>query len=214
MALSTLSRESLAELLTRLTMTEEASKYLDGRGITEAGRSTFRLGGVPPDAPIEWRRFAGMLAIPYDTVSGPVAVKFRRLDGGSPKYDGPAGQKSHLFNVKATLDPGPQIVITEGEFDAITLHGECGIPAVAVPGASAWKHHYPRCVNTFPDVVILTDNDAKSDGSNPGFELAMKIKETVRDSRVVSLPAGEDVNSFFTRYGKEALIELIPDTPQ
>lgn len=200
-------------MLNRLTMTEQGSTYLEGRGITEAGRSMFRLGVVPDDAPTEWRQFVGMLAIPYETVSGPVAVKFRRLDGGHPKYDGPKGQKAHLFNVKATLHPGPQLVVTEGEFDAITLHGECGIPAVAVPGASAWKHHYPRCVDSFADVVILTDNDKKEDGSNPGYELALKIKETVRNSRIVQLPADEDVNSFFVKHGREAVLDLIPDTP-
>lgn len=82
-----------------------------------------------------------------------------------------------------------------------------------MPGASAWKHHYPRCVDSFADVVILTDNDNKEDGSNPGYELALKIKETVRNSRIVQLPADEDVNSFFVKHGREAVLDLIPDTP-
>lgn len=213
MELSDSSRKSLDNLLAQLTMTEEADRYLAGRGITEAARSMFHLGTVPTEAPPEWRKWVGQLAIPYLAVKGPVGVKFRRLDGLEPKYDGPAGQKSRLFNVRATLDPGPQLVITEGELDAITLHGVCGVPTVAVPGATSWKAHYPRVVDSFADVVILTDNDAKDNGTNPGLQLALKIKESVRNSRIVTLPPGHDVNSFYVEHGKDALLELIPDAP-
>jgi len=35
---------------------------------------------------------------------------------------------------------GNFIAVCEGEIDAITLSYSCGIPAVGVPGANAWKH--------------------------------------------------------------------------
>lgn len=172
----------------------------------------FRLGIVPGGVSAEWSRFVGMLAIPYETVSGPVAVKFRNLQPDvKKKYDQPSGQATHLFNVKATLHTGPQLVVTEGEIDAMTLHGECGIPAVGIPGVSNWQAHYARCIDSFADVVILTDNDER-DGrqDNPGMELALKIRRAVRNSRIVSLPPGHDVNSFFLEHGRQAVLDLIP----
>ena len=210
MGLSATSRTSLAGLLAKTEMTEAAWDYLHTRGLTEASVSMFRLGGVSGEVSGEWARFNGMLAIPYLSGLGePVAVKFRRLDGGSPKYDGPAGQGTRLFNVSACLSDGDVIVVTEGEIDAMTLHAECGIPAVGVPGVKAWKKHHKRCLDGFNDVVILTDNDAKDDGSNPGLGLAVDIKGQLPSSRIVRLPEGEDVNSFFVKHGAEAVRELV-----
>ena len=209
MTLSDVSKQSLVNLLDSLVLDSRAKDYLAGRGLTQQAVGMFRLGVVPSTASAEWSRFQGMLALPYHTVTGPVAVKFRRLDGGQPKYDGPAGQKVGLFNAIACMDPGNQIVITEGEIDAITLHAECGIPAVGIPGVGNWKRYYRRCVDGFNDVIIMTDNDAKENGSNPGLELAIKIKESVPHARVIHLPPGEDVNSFFVRHGASGVSRLI-----
>lgn len=171
----------------------------------------FRLGSVPSGVSAEWSRYTGMLALPYLTVNGPASVKFRHLDGTEPKYLAPEGQELRLFNVRACMHTGGQIIVTEGEIDAITLHAECGLPAVGVPGASSWRKHYRRLLEGFNDVVILTDNDVKSNGSNPGRDLALKIKDSISQSRIVSLPPGEDVNSYFKKVGKEGMFDLIPD---
>lgn len=212
MQLSDLSRRSLDKLLGQVEQTTEVVEYLKGRGLTKHSADMFRLGAVPGETSGEWQEYRGMLAIPYETVTGPVAVKFRRLDGGTPKYTAPKGQGTRLFNATAVLDPGPQLVVVEGELDAITMHGECGVPAVGVPGAQAWRSHYRRVVESFGDVVILTDNDDKKDGQNPGLDLALKVRESVRSSRIVSLPPGHDVNSFFLDYGKGELLKLL-ETP-
>lgn len=211
MQLSDSSRKSLAVLLDQLVMTEQAGEYLAGRGLTDLSVNMFRLGVVPGGTSAEWAQYEGMLAIPYHTVTGPVAVKFRHLDGTEPKYMCPKGQGTRLFNATAALDPGPQLVVCEGEVDAMTMHGECGIPAVGVPGTQNWKPHFRRVVESFGDVVILTDNDNKKDNSNPGLDLALLIRESVRSSRIVGLPPGHDVNSFFVAFGRQALLDLIPE---
>lgn len=211
MQLSDSSRKSLDVLLDQLVMTAQAEEYLAGRGLTDLSVSMFRLGVVPGGTSAEWSQYQGMLAIPYETVTGPVAVKFRHLDGTEPKYMCPKGQGTRLFNATAVLDPGPQLVVCEGELDAITMHGECGIPAVGVPGTQNWKPYFRRVVESFGDVIILTDNDNKKDGQNPGLDLALLIRESVRSSRIVSLPPGYDVNSFYVAHGREALLSLMPE---
>ncbi len=120
-----------------------------------------------------------------------VGFKFRRLDDGKPKYGSPVGQKTHLFNVVATMSATKSIVICEGEFDAIIMDAVCGVPAVGVPGVAAWKPFYPKLFGGFDVVYILGDNDVKDDGTNPGAEFSRRAAFT---SSAVSLdgrpPAG------------------------
>lgn len=123
-------------------ISDRALGYLAGRGISEQTAARFRLGTITD--PIEGHQgYEGWLAIPYFTALDLcVGFKFRRLDDGKPKYGAPVGQKSHLFNVVATLSATKSIVICEGEFDAIVMEANCGIPAVGVPGVAAWKPYY------------------------------------------------------------------------
>lgn len=210
MALSDTSKRSLAYLLETLEQTEPLADYLISRGLTSRAVSMFHLGAVPGDCSAEWSRFRGMLAIPYMTVAGPVAVKFRQLGDELPKYNGPAGQSTHLFNAVACQQPSGQVVITEGELDAITMHAECSIPAVGIAGVGNWKPHYKRCVEGFNDIVVLCDNDeGKGKDTNPGLQLALRIKAAVPASRIVTLPPGEDVNSYFLKYGRDKVLELV-----
>lgn len=208
--LSDTSKHTLERLLDRLEQTTEGVGYLRSRGLTKRAADMFRLGVVPTGETGEWARFAGMLAIPYINRAGPVAVKFRAMnDDQTPKYTGPAGQKTHLFNALACTDPGDRIIVTEGEIDAITLHAECGIPAVGVPGVTNWKPWYKRCIDGFNDVVILTDNDVKESGANPGMELAVRVKESMPQARIVTLPPGHDANSFYLEHGRDGVLSLI-----
>jgi len=206
MKLSSSSNENLVHLLSQMGTTPEVEDYLEGRGVTERVRNMFHLGAVNGDCHREWHRFTGMLAIPYLTVNAPAAMKFRRITGDGQKYDQPSGQSTHLFNVKATFDAGSRLVIVEGEMDAVIMHGECGVPAVAVPGATAWKRHYVRCVDSFEQVVVLTDRD----DAGEGLKLAMKIKAAMPSVRIAELPKGEDVNSFFLKEGKDGVVDLLP----
>lgn len=186
-----------------------AEEYLDKRGLL-AGATQFRLGYVETVAPGHEDRFKGTLSVPYLTPSGVVAWKFRRLvDDGLPKYDSPAGQRHHLYNVMSLHKSVSWILVVEGELDAVaaTL---AGFPAVASPGVNGWKPHFTRCFDGFNKVVVVTDNDQKNDdGRNPGEEFGRFLTETIPNAIRVSLPAGEDVNSTITNYGIEHFSELI-----
>lgn len=212
LGLSDSSKSSLASLLDQMRMPDHGWEYLASRGLGERAVDMFLLGVVPTGASAEWSRFEGMLAIPYLVADGtPVAVKFRALDERKQKYDQPSGQVQHLFNVRACLSDGKQIVVTEGEVDAMTLQAECGIPAVGIPGVNNWKPHYRRLLDGFEDQVILTDNDVKDDGSNPGRDLGLKLRDELGgQSRIVTLPPGEDVNSYFQQHGADGLRAIIP----
>jgi DNA primase len=184
-----------------------AEEYLASRGILD-GAEKFLLGYVAEVAPGHEDRLKHHLSIPYITGAGVVGFKFRRIDGGDPKYMIPTGQKHHLYNVDAILNAVSQVLIVEGEIDAIsaTLAGH---PAVAVAGVNAWKPYFSRCFDGIGTVVIATDNDVKEDGSNPGQDLARRLQDAIPQAIRVSLPPNSDINSIIVDQGAQALTDLV-----
>jgi DNA primase len=182
--------------------------YLHERGITYETAQDFNLGYVVTPAPGHDERYIGMLSIPYLTVNGTVGFKFRRIDGRDPKYLAPSGQKVHLFNVGAILRSVQRIVIVEGELDAIAAE-QAGFPAVGVGGTQTWKPHFARCFDGIVKVIICTDYDEKTDGSNPGQELARKLSDVLPQAIRVSLPLGHDVNSTIQTHGAQFFADLV-----
>lgn len=144
----------------------------------------------------------GMLAIPYLTKAGPVALRFRRppqRDTG-PKYWQPEGTVLTIFNTLAFFTSEDTIVVTEGEMDAISLV-QAGIPAVGIPGASAWKPHYRLLFEGYESVAICADND----DSGAGRKFAAKVAQNVPGPDVKLMPEGHDVNSYYCEFGRQAL---------
>lgn len=189
-------------------LSEEAVAYLEGRGISEDVARQFSLGTIV-DPANGHEIHEGWLSIPYLTVLGHcVGFKFRRLDDGKPKYGSPLGQKSHLYNVADITLDAPSIVICEGELDAVVLSGMCNIPAVGVPGVTAWKPHFPRLFTGFDTVYIVGDNDVKEDGSNPGAEFARRVAGELTNGQIVQLPPGMDINDYYLDGGPDAVGDL------
>jgi DNA primase len=204
---SVLLSPSQRESLERATATYEASvgqvaQYLAGRGITEQTAHTYRLGYVAE--PVRGDdEYVGRLAIPYVTTSGVVDIRFRSvLPGDEPKYKSKPGSTLRLFGVTAMSKPGSSIAVCEGEIDTITLN-QCGVNAVGVPGANAWKSHWQLLFNDYDEVVVVCDGDQA--GRDHGKRMAERIDNVI----VVNLPDGADVNSYYLSEGKDALLERI-----
>ena len=187
----------------------EALQYLEGRGISEEIAARYRLGSIVD--PIEGHQgYEGWISIPYFTALDIcVGFKFRRLDDGKPKYGAPVGQKSHLFNVIATMSNTSKVVVCEGEFDAIIMEANCQVPAVGVPGVAAWKPYYSKLFNGFDMVYVIGDNDVKEDGTNPGAEFSRRVAGELMNSQIVQLPPGMDITDFYLVNGQEATANLV-----
>lgn len=194
-----------------------AQTYLKSRGFTEAVATQWRLGLVT-SPPVGAENQRGRLCLPYLTPSGVINARFRCLRDhrcseavlftdpkGKPvycqKYKGLEGWETNFFNVLDLSKPGDAICVTEGELDAITL-SMCGIAAVAVPGATNWKKHFPRCLDDFSKVFVLGDGDAAGSGLN---------KKLINDVRAipVRMPKGKDCNDIFRESGATGLHKLI-----
>jgi len=151
-----------------------------------------------------------MLCIPYYTVSGVEAVKFRVIDERpGPRYLWPTGQRSRLYNTEAVLSGEPYILITEGELDCVVSHYVCGLNSVGIAGVQHWKPHHSRVLKGFQNIFVVTDNDDKEDGSNPGQDLAGRIMRDLPWARNILLPRGQDLSDFVQAQGTQALRTLV-----
>lgn len=213
-----------------------AVSYLNGRGLSTSSADRFRLGVVAAPPP-EHKGAAGRLAIPTIKRVGPVGFKFRCIDpaclaGGEDderheshgKYM--TFEKQSLFNVAALDNDLGFIALTEGELDAMTLDGECGIPAVGLVGVNSWHDHYYGLLKEFSRIWVFEDNDSlktrknckvcpgECQGHNIGHEfgdfLCDKFDQAVRvQMPVIEEGRKSDVNRVFRARGREFVRGLI-----
>jgi DNA primase len=178
-----------------------AADYLEGRGIPLEVAQAFRLGYVAD--PMEGHdRFAGRLSIPYLTPTGPVGMRFRRLDGGDPKYDSEDAQRTALYNVLDLHRSEPWIAVCEGELDTAVMSGIVGIPAVGIPGVEHFLKKggvWARLFQDYDTVFLCLDPD------KAGRKAIKEVARRVENPVVIDLPA--DVNETVNDKGADWLLE-------
>lgn len=178
--------------------------YLAERGIhlepdlPEEYGNPYRLGYVATAAMPEHEGKIGCLSIPYLVRDGgPVGMKFRALDGSTPKYKAHSGMGTRLFGVKALQEDTDIIAVTEGELDAIVA-SSTGLPAVAVPGVNAWRDEWVYLFEGYARVLVF------GDGDDPGRDFAARLARAIPNARAVNMPEGYDVSSLVVECGVNA----------
>ena len=171
-----------------------AEGYLAQRGISLETAEEIRLGVVVDPLPGQ-EQFINRLSIPYVTPTGVVDIRFRSMGPEEPKYMGMQGTETRMYNVKALHTAGSFIAVCEGEIDAITLSYSCGIPAVGIPGANAWKPHYGRLLADFETIYVFADGD------QPGIDFAKGLSKEFSNIIIMQMPEGQDVNSMYLLNG-------------
>ncbi len=178
----------------------QAEDYLKSRGIPIEVARLARLGVVVEPEPGH-ETYTGRLSIPYVTKTGVVDLRFRSLNPAvEPKYMGLTGADTKMYNVLDMERAGDFIAVCEGELDTLTLSACVGIPCVGVPGANSWKKHYTRLLADFERVFVFADGD------QPGKEFANSLARELPVT-IVQFPDGEDVNSYYTSYGENAILQ-------
>lgn len=181
-----------------------AEEYLASRGVLSA--TQFGLGFVADPLPGH-EMYRGCLSIPYMRWSqwrgwSVAALRYRRLDGGNPKYLSMPGEKNRIFNTVALTNYSKDMAICEGEIDTITAN-LAGVPAVGLGGAQTWRPHFRELFLGYRNVNILADGD------DAGMDFAKQVAKTLPNARIIPMPDGQDVNSLVMTQGKSALLERI-----
>lgn len=182
--------------------------YLSGRGISDetarslgicSGRRFFKKAGGEAEA----------VGFPYRHQGRITAIKWRSLSGKDFTQDGSA---QTLF-LADRIQPGQDVVITEGEIDALSFW-QVGIPAVSIPSGALsegtaddaarlkWLSHHDELINRAENVYLAVDMDGP--GQTTANELARRIGK-LKCWRV-SFPGDcKDANDTLVRLGAEAL---------
>lgn len=192
----------------RAALTPEVLSYLGSRGLGSESVSDARLGLVVDPDPVH-EKYRGWLSLPYITPTGVVYMRFRCLEDhdheGHGKYEGPVGEETHLYNVAGLHGGGDMVAVCEGELDTLTLI-DAGIPAVGVPGATAFKSFYTRLFEDFPKVLVVGDGDLA------GRRFASEVAGKIANGFARPMPEGEDVNSYYVQRGKDRLVAYLNAT--
>jgi len=204
-------RRSLESLL-QYPLGEVGRAYVESRGLGEAA-TDLRLGEVSASPRPEHRRYAGRLVIPSFSARGTVCDMALRCmkdhdcgAEGCPKYLFLPGVPKRLYGLDDLALGGPEIHIAEGHPDRMTLKA-CGLPALGVAGVNAWKGYHARLLAGYERVFFWAQADDK--GQSEG--LGERIRSSISRVSVIMVESGEDLNSFYVKHGRQAVLDLLDD---
>lgn len=160
-------------------------------------------------------RFRGRIIFPIYNIEGDV-IGFggRVLDDTLPKYlNSPEtiiyrkGENLYALNKAKDYIRKESLILVEGYMDAIALH-QSGIPNTAATlGTALTKGHLKAITRFTKKVVIIFDADpAGKKAASMGLDIFI---EGGIDVRIVSLPSGDDPDSFIMREGKDKFMNLL-----
>ena len=140
------------------------------------------------------------LVIPYLSVEGNVIfAKYRTCPPAEKDFTCPSGHDAGLYNAPALNDDCKEIIMVEGEADALALMSHGVDNVVGVPGASVKKAEWIEILDRVcPKIYILYDSDQA--GTKGAQALASRIG--IEKCLKVILPKGiKDINEFFQKGG-------------
>ena len=126
-----------------------ASRYFNGRQITEVSMKKFSLG---------FSEKQDMVTVPVHAPDGmPVGFVGRSIEGKDFKNTPGLPKAKVLFNLHR-IKSADRVYVVESSFDAIRLD-QCGFPAVATLGANVSNFQIDLLQKYFNNIIVIADND-------------------------------------------------------
>ena len=168
---------------------------------------------VMPDGASDPRpRFRGRLMFPiYDVQSHIVGFGGRILGPGEPKYlnspESPVFSKGRVLYAlnwaKQAARRDERMLVVEGYFDALRLIG-AGVESVVAPMGTALTEEQAKLIRRYTDRVFLLYDSDKA-GLRATFRSGDELLRQGAAVQVVTLPDGEDPDSFVRTHGARGL---------
>jgi DNA primase len=167
-------------------------------------------------------RFRHRLMFPiHDRLGRPIAFGGRALESSEalhvPKYlnspETPIFHKGRLLYglalAKAALRQREQALLVEGYTDVIACHRQGVTHAVGTLGTALTEHHVGLLKGIVKEVVLVFDSDAAGGAATErGIGLFLDVGMRVR---VVTLPEGEDPDSFLRQHTGEEFLRHVDE---
>lgn len=183
-----------------ISITQECVDYIKLRGITEDTIKYFKLA-----------TYKGSIAFPYYKYETPIGYKTRKplKNPGKPKMMSIAGSKPYLYNSQNVTE-GNELIICEGEFDAMIIH-QCGYKNVVSVGAGANSlntiiSQAEDYLSKFHSLIIVSDNDRAGSDMDKYFLKKFGSKAKLIDKKLYER---NDINEEYVVNGEKKVIELI-----
>ena len=161
-------------------------------------------------------RFRDRLMFPIHDASGHlVGFGGRLLGPGEPKYLNSADSEIFnkgkiLYNLHQARNPirrDERVILVEGYFDALRLVA-AGVESVVAPMGTALTEPQAELLGRYArQIFLLYDSDAP--GQKATFRAADVLLAKGLEVRVVTLPEGEDPDTFVRKNGREAVERLL-----
>lgn len=141
-----------------------------------------------------------------------IRLKIRAVDDKSKQRLVPKGGSWGLFGWNTVPTSSEEIVITEGEFDAMAVHQATGMPAISLPnGCQSLPPSVLPLLERFKKIYLWMDNDASGQANvekfaskigvtrcyivRPGVSPALKAVKDANDALLAGLDLGKMVAS-------------------
>lgn len=178
---------------------KRALYYLkEQRGLTETTILEARLGYVPGDYQ-DWKTIHGLtvpcgITIPWYADQMLWGIKMRRAAGQRRYQQVSGGNIKGCLYLADTIQPGLPLMITEGEFDALTVRQVASdLVSVASIGSAANKRINPRWFSKLisaPSILLRMDEDQAGQGASA------QIRNLSQAAKNIQVPKGKDINEF------------------
>ena len=186
--------------------------YLNTLGFDDERQAEAGLLTTPEGATEPRPRFRGRLIFPiYDVPGRVVGFGGRLLGPGEPKYLN--SPESRIFSkgkllyglnwAKQAARRDERMLVVEGYFDVVRLIG-AGIESVVAPMGTALTEDQARLVRRYTDRVYLLYDSDKA-GLKATFRSGDEMLRQGASVQVVTLPEGEDPDSFVREHGAQGL---------
>lgn len=186
--------------------------HLESLGYDAATLTTAGLLVVREESEEPRPRFRNRLMFPiYDPLGRVIAFGGRVLGAGEPKYlnspESPTFQKgSTLYGLnwaKQAIRRDERVLLVEGYFDCVRLLA-AGLESVVAPLGTALTDAQAELIRKFTtNVFLLYDSDKA--GLTATFRAGDVLLRQGCKVHVVTLPQGEDPDTFVRRHGRESL---------
>lgn len=159
----------------------------------------------------DYDMFRARLIFPiFDLAGRVVACAGRVLDDSKPKYiNSPESPIYHkgmvlfgLYQARQAMRLSGDVLVVEGYFDQMALHRAGFAQTVATCGTALTADQVRQLKRYVQRVVLVFDQD--SAGKQATFKAMTTLQQEGIPAAAITLPSGEDPDSFLQRHGSEA----------